>query len=143
MSTTKITERNLDEKFLQNLYTKDNPPTASNVGAVAESDLATAIQSLIDSGGIEVGGFRSPIKMQQSHQLSAGQSASGTGKGVLFLNYNVSAPSLTLIIDGNTLLSNSNIYMDSGYIAIEFTKSFNITRASNGNGYVQYHAVFY
>lgn len=55
MSTTKITERNLDEKFLQNLYTKDNPPTASNVGAVAESDLATAIQSLIDSGVIEVG----------------------------------------------------------------------------------------
>ena len=51
MSTTKITERHLDEKFLQTLYTKDNPPTASDVGAVAESDLATAIQSLIDSGG--------------------------------------------------------------------------------------------
>lgn len=52
--SNKINERHLDEEFLNNLYTTDNPPTASDIGAVSINELATQIQSLIEQGVIEV-----------------------------------------------------------------------------------------
>lgn len=53
--SNKINERHLDEEFLNNLYTTDNPPTASDIGAVSINELAAQISSLIEQGVIEVG----------------------------------------------------------------------------------------
>lgn len=132
MSTTKITERHLNEKFLQNLYTKDNPPTASDVGAVAESDLATAIQSLIDSGVIEAGGFKSPIKMTSYTAGSSAGTFSGTGKGELYIQNEGGSP--VVIIDGIKLGTPSGT-SDNGYIRIPFSESFIVEyNAYNSNG---------
>lgn len=80
MSTTKITERNLDEKFLQNLYTTDNPPTASDIGAVAESELATAIKSLIDSGMISMSAVKSVQRGVVNIESASGSYHSATAK---------------------------------------------------------------
>lgn len=53
------------------VYTSGNKPTASDVGAVAESELATAIQSLIDSGVIEVGAVKSVQSGIVAHGVSS------------------------------------------------------------------------
>ena len=83
--------------------------------------LASKIQSLIDSGVIEVGGFKSPIK-SKSFSLTKGESASGTGKGKLFVGTKSSSYPATVVIDGVSMSIASISY--SPAVEFEFTKSW-------------------
>ena len=109
--------------------------------ALKEIGLATAIQSLIDSGVIEVGGFKSPIKAQHYKiNTHVGKTCSGTGKGKLFVYYTGDSASLTITIDGTSI---GEIYtpVDTGYLELEFTKSFSFTNNDSSTAFIQ--AVFY
>lgn len=103
------------------------------------SKLATAIQSLIDSGVIEVGGFKSPIKVTGVAQLSTAD-FTGTGKGELYFE-NGSNRGITLVVDGVTLLNNSTSVCATYATRVEFTQSFSIKASASTTGGAV--AVFY
>lgn len=120
-------------------YDDGNEHTARIFGEHNTSLLASTIQSLIDSGVIEVGGFKSPIKIQRG---SAGTTAvTGTGKGKLFFNADYHSD-LTLVVDGLTLVSNKENPSAYHNAEVEFTKSFSI-KSSTDNYPIGYTAVFY
>ena len=102
--------------------------------------LASTIQSLIDSGVIEVGGFKSPIK-SQSFSLTKGESASGTGKGKLFVGTKSSSYPATVVIDGVSMSIASISY--SPAVEFEFTKSWVVNGPNGSTEYVAGTAVFY
>lgn len=82
--------------------------------------LATKIQSLIDSGVIEVGGFRKPISVK-TVSVTSDTSFTGSGHGVLYVLGN---GNLKIVVDGNTLANTVSFSNTSGYVEIEFTTSF-------------------
>lgn len=115
--------------------------TPANIGAVALSELSAQVQSLIDSGVIEVGAFKSPIK---ATSIKASTSAvTGSGKGKLFITQNpFNNNKITLIIDGVTLFSD-DFYPSSELVSeFEFTQSFSI-KSSDSSYRVCAVAVFY
>lgn len=102
--------------------------------------LATQIQSLIDSGVIEVGGFKSPIK---SLLGTATQTAvTGSGKGKLFITADANNYGVTVVIDGVTLLDNADWKNGNLTAEFEFTKSFSLKGESSSYP-THYVAVFY
>lgn len=102
--------------------------------------LATQIQSLIDSGVIEVGGFKSPIKILTGFiNGSSGKSISGTGKGLLQVYKLTNYGSLTINIDGVSA-SAFNPRDNGGWMQLEFAKSYSV---SVDDGSAAYLAMFY
>lgn len=102
--------------------------------------LATQIQSLIDSGVIDVGGFKSPIK---SLLGTAAQTAvTGSGKGKLFITADDNNYGVTVVIDGVTLLDNADWKNGNLTAEFEFTKSFSL-KGDSSSYPTRYVAVFY
>ena len=102
--------------------------------------LASKIQSLIDSGVIDVGGFKSPIK---SLLGTAAQTAvTGSGKGKLFITADANNYGVTVVIDGVTLLDNADWKNGNLTAEFEFTKSFSLKGESSSYP-THYVAVFY
>lgn len=99
--------------------------------------LANTIKSLIDSGVIEVGGFRSPIKVVASENIVKSTPFTGTGKGKLFL-YSSNTSNIT--IDGKSLGSQKSSAPEVEY---EFTESFKVSTESSTTGAIKAVAVFY
>lgn len=105
--------------------------------------LANTIKSLIDSGVIEVGGFKSPINITSPSggKLINRESFSGTGKGKLFVSGNSDAAEAKIEVDGVSKYVRPN----SHTLEIEFNESFSVT-APNSTGssyYIFASAVFY
>lgn len=102
--------------------------------------LIAQIQSLIDSGVIEVGGFKSPIK---TYVGSIGEnSITISGKGKLFITGNSYTDNVTLVVDDVTLLNKASfrlMYIQGEY---EFTKSISLQGASASSP-IKYIAVLY
>lgn len=102
--------------------------------------LASTIKDLIDSGVIEVGGFKSPIKMTNA-LISKSSKFTGTGQGKLYV-----APMLTdsesrrpsVTIDGvslgeviNNNRTSSTQFVD--HVEFEFTESFTVVAGSDSS----------
>jgi hypothetical protein len=107
--------------------------------------LAAAINSLIEQGAIEVGGFRSPIKIESDYlSNSSGTSTpavmSGSGQGELYIMSNSNGTSL--IVDGVSLgaLRGDS---DGGFIKIEFRESFEVSVVAGSGNSAYVNAVFY
>lgn len=84
--------------------------------------------------------FRSPISAN-SGDISSGNTASGTGKGIIHFHYPNNNVKATLVIDGIKMIDTT--CLSGGYggeYVFEFTKSFSLTATS---GYLKYIAIFY
>lgn len=111
---------------------------AEKVLDVAKESTSQEILSKVANGVAP--SFRSPISIKTgSVNKNASATASGTGKGILY----VTGSTLTIVIDGVTVLNSGDTGdYDIGYtFGIEFTQSFNITTADYNPA--QYMAVFY
>ena len=121
----------------QLMFNKDGVMLRDNVNAKVyqlfgqhnTSTLANTIKSLIDSGVIEVGGLKSPIKIV-SGTATTSTVITGTGKGVLHLMGSNSNASAKVTVDGK-LLSSEIVRTSGGTISIEFTQSFSVLSGSS------------
>lgn len=104
------------------------------------TSLASAINSLIDSGVIEVGGFKSPIKTL--HGAANATAVTGSGKGKLFITAPINNTEVTVVIDGVTLLDSADWAYQYFQVEFEFTESFSV-KGKSGTYPTYYTAVFY
>ena len=89
---------------------------------------------------IKVGEFRSPIK-SQSFSITKGESASGKGKGKIFVGTKSSSYPATVVIDGVSMSIASISY--SPAVEFEFTKSWVVNGPNKDIEYVAGTVVFY